>query len=105
MPHGPANLNRWVRNVDLFWGVPVYPALVVRLAFHAIREALFRRCSRQFELYHEAGFFPFAAPHRLKTVFTICDLSLMLFPQNHPRERSSTPAFSLDAGAIRSIIS
>ena len=87
MPHGPANLNRWVRNVDLFWEVPVYPALMVRLTFHAIRETLFRQCSRQFELYHEAGFFPFAVPHQLKTVFTICDLSLMLFPQNHPRER------------------
>jgi alpha-1,3-rhamnosyl/mannosyltransferase len=52
-----------------------------------MREALFRRCSRHYDLYHEAGFFPFAVPRRLKTVFTICDLSLILFSQYHPRER------------------
>ena len=87
MPRGPANLNGWVRNVDLFWRLPVYPALMVKLAFHAIRETLFRRCSRHYELYHEAGFFPFAVPPNLKTVFTIHDLSLICFPEHHPRER------------------
>jgi glycosyltransferase involved in cell wall biosynthesis len=87
MPYGPANLNRWARGVGLFWKMPVYPALIVRLVFHFIREALFHRCCRHFDLYHEAGFFPFAVPRRLKTVFTIHDLSLIRFPQYHPEER------------------
>ena len=87
MPCGPANLNRWTRGIDLFWRMPVYPALIVRLVFHFIREALFHRCCRHFDLYHEAGFFPFTVPRRLKTVFTIHDLSLIRFPQYHPEER------------------
>jgi len=87
MPGGPANLNRWTRGIDLFWRMPVYPALIVRLGFHFVRETLFRRWSRYFELYHEAGFFPFSVSPRLKTVFTLCDLSLIRFPQYHPRER------------------
>ena len=87
MPYGPANLNRWTRGIDLFWRMPVYPALIVRLGFHFVREAIFRRWSRHFELYHEGGFFPFAVSARLKTVFTLNDLSLLRFPQHHPRER------------------
>jgi len=87
MPSGPANLNRWAKGADLFWEMPVYPALIMRLGFHFVREAIFRRWSRHFELYHEGGFFPFAVSARLKTVFTLCDLSLLRFPQHHPRER------------------
>ena len=87
MPGGPSNLNRWTKGIDLFWRMPVYPALIVRLGFHFVREAIFRQWSRYFELYHEAGFFPFSVSSRLKTVFTLCDLSLIRFPQYHPRER------------------
>jgi glycosyltransferase involved in cell wall biosynthesis len=87
MPCGPANLGRWTRGVDLFWGMPVYPALMVRLTFHFLREGIFRKWSRHFDVYHEAGFFPFSVSSRLKTVFTIHDLSLVRFPQHHPQER------------------
>jgi glycosyltransferase involved in cell wall biosynthesis len=87
MPPGPANLGRWTRGADLFWGMPAYPALMVRLTFHFLREGIFRKWSRHFDLYHEAGFFPFSVSPRLKTVFTIHDLSLIRFPQHHPRER------------------
>ena len=87
MPGGPANLNRWTKDIDLFWRMPVYPALIVRLGFHFVRESLFHRCCRHFDLYHEAGFFPFSVSPRLKTVLTLCDLSLIRFPQYHPRER------------------
>ena len=59
MPEGPANLDRWTRGIDLFWRMPVYPALMIRLLFHLMRETLFRRCCKDFDLYHEAGFFPF----------------------------------------------
>jgi len=87
MPGGPANIKQWARGVDLFWDMPVYPALIVRLGFHFIREAVFRRCSRSYDVYHEAGFFPFSVSPRVRTVFTIHDLSLIRFPQHHPRER------------------
>ena len=46
MPGGPANLSRWTRGVDLFWRMPVYPALMVRLVFDFLREAIFRKWSR-----------------------------------------------------------
>jgi len=87
LPSGPADLGQWTRVVDLFWKVPVYPALMARLGTHMMREAVFRKWSRHFDLYHEAGFFPFSIPSRLKIVFTIYDLSLIRFPQHHPRER------------------
>ena len=87
MPGGPADLNRWTNSIDLFWRMPVYPALIARLGFHFIREAIFRKWSRYYEIYHEAGFFPFSVSSRLKMVFTLCDLSLIRFPQYHPRER------------------
>ncbi len=87
MPGGPADLGRWTKGVDLFWDMPVYPALMLRLGFHFMREAVFRYWSRSFDLYHEAGFFPFSVSGRAKTVFTIHDLSLIRFPQHHPRER------------------
>jgi len=60
---------------------------MVRLALHFLREAIFRRRGQEFEIYHEAGFFPFSVSHRLKTVVTVHDLSLIRFPQYHPRER------------------
>ena len=87
MPEGPANLSQRTRGADLFWEMPVYPALMVRLVFHFLREGIFRKWSRNFDVYHEAGFFPFSVSSRLKTVFTIHDLSLIRFPHHHPRER------------------
>ncbi|MCF8083991.1 MAG: glycosyltransferase family 4 protein [Deltaproteobacteria bacterium] len=87
MPRGPANLGQWTKGVNLFWKMPVCPALVARLGIHTIREAIFRKVSRNFDIYHEAGFFPFLVPSETKIVFTIHDLSLMRFPRHHPRER------------------
>ncbi|MEJ2589557.1 MAG: glycosyltransferase family 1 protein, partial [Deltaproteobacteria bacterium] len=48
MPGGPTNLNQWTRGVDLFWKLPTYPALMARIGFHMLREAAFRRLSRNF---------------------------------------------------------
>ncbi|MDZ7699781.1 MAG: glycosyltransferase family 1 protein [Deltaproteobacteria bacterium] len=87
MPRGPVDLNQWTRGVDLFWKLPTYPALSFRIVFHFMREMVFRKCSRKFDIYHETGFFPYRVPSSVKTVFTIHDLSLMRFPAHHPRER------------------
>lgn len=87
MPRGPANLGQWTSGVNLFWKMPVYPALVTRLGIHMMREVIFWKWSRCFDIYHEAGFFPFRVSTQMKTLFTIHDLSLMRFPEHHPRER------------------
>ena len=87
MPSGPGNLTRWSRLVSLFWRLPAYPALLVRLLFHYNQERHFRKVAGAFDLYHEAGFFPFLSPPRIATVFTLADLSLIRFPEHHPRER------------------
>lgn len=87
MPSGPANLGQWTRSVDLFWKMPAYLALATRLGIHAIRERIFWKLCRDFNIYHEAGFFPFAVPKQTKTVFTVCDLSQIRFPRYHPKER------------------
>lgn len=87
MPSGPENLTRWSGLVSLFWRLPAYPALFVRLLFHFNQERHFRKVVRGFDLYHEAAFFPFLAPTHIKTVFTLTDLSLIRFPEHHPRER------------------
>jgi len=87
MPHGPGDLTRWSLLARLFWKLPAYPALAVRLAVHARQERLFLRLAQGFDLYHEAGFFPFRTPPGVTTVFTIHDMSVYRHPECHPRER------------------
>ena len=87
MPCGPENLARWSRCIDLFWKLPAYPAFLLRLGIHFKREMIFHRLVKDFDIYHEAGFFPFAVPSRVKTVFTLHDLSVIRFPAHHPLER------------------
>ena len=87
MPSGPGNLSRWTRLVSLFWRLPAYPAFFLRLIFHFNQERNFRRYVKDYDIYHEAGFFPFLTPPHIRTVFTLHDLSVFRFPQYHPRER------------------
>ena len=87
MPSGPRDLDRWSKVVSFFWKLPVYPALLARFVFHTKQEMQFRKAVRDFDLYHEAAFFPFATPHHIPTVFTLTDLSLIRFPEHHPKER------------------
>ena len=87
MPSGPGNLTRWSRLVALFWRLPAYPAFFLRLCFHFNQERNFRRYVKNYDIYHEAGFFPLLTPSHVKTVFTLHDLSVFRFPQYHPRER------------------
>ena len=87
MPSGPENLTRWSRLVSIFWRLPAYPAFFLRLCFHFNQERNFRRYVKDYDVYHEAGFFPFLTPSNVKIVFTLHDLSVFRFPQYHPRER------------------
>lgn len=86
-PAGPSNLGRRSRLTSLLWKLPSTAALAVRLARHYQREAAFRKAAEGYDLYHEAAFFPFAAPKGMPTVFTVHDLSLIKFPGHHPKER------------------
>ena len=87
MPSGPKNMTRWSNLVSLYWRFPTYPALLLRLLFYFNQELHFRRIAWNFDVYHEAAFFPFLAPTHVKTVFTVHDLSLLRFPEHHTRER------------------
>ncbi|GFK95205.1 D-inositol 3-phosphate glycosyltransferase [Fundidesulfovibrio magnetotacticus] len=90
LPHMPppgSGVSGRSRLAKLLWKLPPLAGLAVRLAVHARREAAFRRAARGFDLYHEAAFFPFAAPRGVRTVFTVHDLSLIRHPEHHPRER------------------
>ena len=87
MPDAVASVAGRSRITALLWKMPPAVALAARLAVQARRELAFRRAAQDFDVYHEASFFPFRAPKGVKTVFTIHDLSLIRYSQFHPRER------------------
>ncbi|MFP5220966.1 MAG: glycosyltransferase family 4 protein [Acidobacteriota bacterium] len=87
MPSPAASVAGRSRLTKLLWKLPPLAGLAVRLAVHARREWAFYQAAKGYDVYHEAAFFPFLAPKGVKTVFTIHDLSLIRYPQHHPRER------------------
>jgi len=87
MPAPAASVAGRSRLTKLLWKLPPLAGLAVRLAVHAKREWAFYQAAKGYDVYHEAAFFPFMAPKGVKTVFTIHDLSLIRYPQHHPRER------------------
>ena len=87
MPEPAASVAGRSRLTKLLWKLPPLAGLAIRLAVHARREWAFRQAAIGYDLYHEAAFFPFLAPKGVKTVFTVHDLSLIRYPQFHPRER------------------
>jgi len=94
-PRGPANVTQWSSHVDLFWKLPTLAALALRIMSHYQRELCFSKAAKGYDVYHEAAFFPFVAPERVKTAFTLHDLSLVRFPQFHPKERALFARFFL----------
>jgi len=87
MPGGPSDNARWSLKTDLFWRLPPTVGLGIRSLFHWKREWLFSRMAKEFDLYHEPGFFPFKVSSHVKTVFTIHDMSVQNHPEFHPAER------------------
>jgi glycosyltransferase involved in cell wall biosynthesis len=88
-PDEPRDLSRWSSMTDLFWRLPLPPAVLLRMAMQIQREVAFRRAARGSDIYHEPGFFPFLPPGNCRTVFTVHDLSLLRVPHFHPPERVS----------------
>lgn len=87
MPSGPQSLTRWSRLADMFWRLPWSAALCVRMIMQLRTENRFSKLARDFDIYHEAGFFPMSAGSHVRTLFTVHDMSLFRYPEHHPKER------------------
>lgn len=74
------------RAARLLWRMPHPVALGCRLLRHSLTERRFTRECGGFDVYHEAGYFAHPCP-TARTVLTVHDLSLIRFPEYHPRER------------------
>lgn len=87
MPVPPSENSSWSLMVKVAWAVPAQFPYLARILVHQKRASRFLQLSEGFDIYHEAGFFPFQAAPGVKTLFTIHDLSWRVFPQHHPKER------------------
>lgn len=87
MPCPPSENSAWDKMVSIAWKMP--PALIFQLRkyIHKKQQKIFYEISKNFDIYHEPGFFPFKTPKSVKTVFTVHDLSLSSHPEWHPEER------------------
>ena len=86
-PPRPRGAGWRERVAQLLWRMPYPVAFGARLLRHAATERSFERACRGFDVYHEAGYFPLRTGGKVRTVMTVHDLSLLRFPQWHPRER------------------
>lgn len=87
MPHSPADRSLWPAAVNMAWRLPAMIPYSARRLIHEKRSKRFLKLSKGFDIYHEAGYFPFKAAKNVKTIFTIHDLSLKTLPGFHPKER------------------
>ena len=87
MPSPPEKNSRWDKLVSIAWKMPPHLIFLIRKYRHKKQQKLFYEFSKDFDVYHEPGFFPFKTPESVKTVFTVHDLSLSSHPEWHPEER------------------
>lgn len=87
MPVPPSDNGAWSLMVKIAWAVPAQLPYLARILVQQKRAKKFLQLSEGFDIYHEAGFFPFKAAPGVKTLFTIHDLSWRVYPQHHPKER------------------
>jgi len=87
MPAPPQGRSAWSLGVNLAWRLPPEIVCLARMLAHEISARRFYRLSQDFDIYHEAGYFPFKTADQVKTVFTIHDISLKTMPEYHPRDR------------------
>lgn len=78
----------WKEKVgQLLWKMPYPVALGGRLLQHVFIEKRFRSLVKSYDIYHEAGYFPLGDKIAGRTMMTVHDLSLLLHPEWHPKER------------------
>jgi len=87
MPARAADPRKRGKVLSWFWRLPPRLALQVRIAQHMKREFFFQRAAKNYDVYHEPLLIPFLTKSPIKTIFTIHDLSIVHYPQFHPKER------------------
>lgn len=78
----------WAKNTAALWKLPDPAVFALRCVHWLGYENNLRRLARkrQYDIYHETTFAP-AALSAVPQVFSLCDLSLLRYPETHPRER------------------
>jgi glycosyltransferase involved in cell wall biosynthesis len=78
----------WVKRTNWIWSLPDFMVTALRALYWLQYESRVRKYSRQdnHDLYHETGFVPVAAAN-LPVIYTLYDLSLIKYSEEHPRER------------------
>jgi len=87
LPNPPEDKGFWTFAVNLAWRLPYFFPYLARIFIHKKREQAFFKLSKGFDIYHEAGFFPFKAEKHVKIIFTVHDISLKALPDFHPKDR------------------
>jgi len=83
-----AESNVWCKRRERLWRLPDPLLAGLRiLHWHYFEKRLRRHCrSKRFDVYHETAFVP-AAIKDIPIIYTIYDLSLIKYRNEHPRER------------------
>ncbi|PIP40164.1 MAG: glycosyl transferase [Desulfobacterales bacterium CG23_combo_of_CG06-09_8_20_14_all_51_8] len=87
MPSPPKAKSFWAKAVQIAWKMPAAVPYVARRVVHENQARKFLELSKEFDIYHEAGYFPFKTAKNVKTIFTIHDISLKTLPMFHPKDR------------------
>ena len=87
MPRAPDS-QRWMSAISGVWRLPDSIVFFLRTLFwlkfeHGLRKQIKKS---NFSVCHETGFVP-PAVRDIPVIYTLCDLSLIRFPETHPRER------------------
>ena len=87
LPESPKRKSMWTFAASLAWRLPSQLTYAARITAHHKNAKMFLKMAKGFDLYHEAGYFPFKTSPHVKTVFTLHDLSLKVLPWFHPKDR------------------
>lgn len=84
----PTGTASWIKSRSAVWKLPAPVVFALRSAHWLTFEISLRRHFRNafYDIYHETAFVP-AAQRAAPTVFTVYDLSLLRYPETHPKER------------------
>ncbi len=79
--------NNFSKLIPIIWKLPWYFSYNIRCIMHNLQQKKFFEISKNFDIYHELGYFPFKTDKKIKTIFTVHDMSLISNPEWHPNER------------------
>lgn len=83
-----AEPGAWIQTAEAVWRLPDPAVVGLRSALWLLYEfRLNTQLRRDIDIYHETAFTPAKVRSQTPQVFTLHDLSLMHYPQFHPKER------------------